>query len=330
MRTSPNSSARTIELAVPRGNKAGRLDKFIAAHQEFGLSRTRIQRLITERKVLVDGKPATHNHFLKGGETIQLTIPPPRELDFSAEDIPIEIVYEDSFLAVVNKPAGLVTHPAVGNYSGTLVNALVHHFGELPSAPGGRPGLVHRLDKKTSGLLLVAKQDETLLKLRHAIEAHEIKRTYRAVICGHMPAESGEVDLPIGRSNRERTKMAVVAKGGRAAITRYVVLDRFRSYDLLEISLETGRTHQIRVHFAHLGHPVFGDPEYGGRESWRRGMFAPERPFASRLLKLISRQALHAFKLEFMHPITGQSVICEKEPPDDFQSTLALLNAKGR
>jgi 23S rRNA pseudouridine1911/1915/1917 synthase len=330
MEEGKNREVRSMVVQVPAGEKAGRLDKYLATSPDCGLSRTHIQRLITERKILVDGRPATHNHFLKGGETIQLTIPPPRELDFSGEDIPIDIVYEDEYLAVVNKPAGLVTHPAVGNYSGTLVNALVHHFGELPSASGDRPGIVHRLDKNTSGLLMVAKQEEVLLKLQRAIQMREIKRTYCALICGHMQTESGTIDLPVGRSTNDRTKMAVTQQGSRTAITEYRLLDRFRSYDLLDVTLQTGRTHQIRVHFSHLGHAVFGDPEYGGRETWRRGMFAPERPLAGRLLKLIDRQALHARRLEFAHPATGNLIVCEKEPPEDFQTVLAVLGAEGR
>lgn len=331
MDTNDDKLSKIIELQVPLGETARRLDKYLAASPECNLSRTRIQRLITERLVLVDGKLATHNHFLKGGETVKVTVPPRRELDFSGEDIPVEIVYEDDYLAVVNKPAGLVTHPAVGNYRGTLVNALVHHFGKLPTVDGReRPGIVHRLDKDTSGLLLVAKQEEALLKLQRALERREIKRTYRALICGHMPADSGNIDLPIGRSSQDRKKMSVTRLHSRPASTDYRLLDRFRAYDLLEVNLQTGRTHQIRVHFSHLGRPVFGDPQYGGRETYRRGMFAPERLLAGRLLKLISRQALHAGRLEFRHPSTNQVIVCEKEPPEDFRAVLALLDREGR
>ncbi|HVP07794.1 MAG TPA: RluA family pseudouridine synthase, partial [Candidatus Acidoferrum sp.] len=179
-------------------------------------------------------------------------------------------------------------------------------------------------------LLLVARTVDILLKLRKAMDCREIKRTYLALVCGHMQAETGTIDQPIGRSVHDRRKMVVTKGRGRSAQTTFHLLNRFRSYDLLEITLQTGRTHQIRVHFSHLGHPVFGDPEYGGRETWRRGMFAPERPLAGKLLNLIDRQMLHARRLEFTHPVSGKPIVCESDPPEDFKTVLAILEREGQ
>ncbi|MEW6051639.1 MAG: RluA family pseudouridine synthase [Candidatus Zixiibacteriota bacterium] len=322
---------RHIELMVPVDARWERLDKYLAVVAELGLSRTRAQMLIGNGQVKVDGEVVRSNHRVKPGQKIEAVIPPLPELDWSPEDIPFDVVYEDPYLAVVNKPAGLVTHPAKGNYSHTLVNGLVHRFGRLPSlAEGGRPGVIHRLDKQTSGLLLVAKEEKVMYQLQRMLEQRQIKRSYVALVCGHLVEDSGTIELPIGRSATERTKMAVTHENSRPAITHYTQRERFRSYDLLDVSLETGRTHQIRVHFSHLGHPVFGDPEYGGRETWVQGMFAPERPLAKRMLALIGRQALHARRLELVHPVTNTPLVCEVDPPDDFKAVLALLENEGR
>lgn len=321
---------RHVVLITPSETGGLRLDKFLAMNPEVELSRTRAQMLIGNGDVKVDGKVVTANHRLRANSRIEVTIPPLPELDWSPEDIPLDIVYDDPHLAVVNKPAGLVTHPATGNYNHTLVNALVFRYGRLPClAEGGRPGVVHRLDKETSGLLLVAKQEPVMLKLQKMLSQREIKRTYLALVCGHMPNDSGTIEAPIGRSATERTKMAVTQENSRQAVTHYEVRERYRSYDLLDVKLETGRTHQIRVHFSHLGHPVFGDPEYGGRESWLQGMFAPERPLAKRLLMVIRRQSLHARRLELVHPVTAETLVCEVDPPEDFQTVLATLRAEG-
>ncbi|MEW5995125.1 MAG: RluA family pseudouridine synthase, partial [Candidatus Zixiibacteriota bacterium] len=250
--------------------------------------------------------------------------------DLTGEDIPLKIVYEDDQVVVVDKPAGLVVHPAPGHYSGTLVNALIHHFESLAGGSAiERPGIVHRLDKDTAGLILVARTDSAYQKLQQQMQRREIKRTYLALICGHVKEKEGVIELPIGRSHRDRKKMAVTQVSGREAVTRYRLRERFRTYDLLEVDLLTGRTHQIRVHFSHLGHPIFGDPEYGGREKWHRGAFGPERQFASRLLQLIDRQALHAAKLTFTHPATGRKITLESELPDDFAKVLEQLRQEG-
>lgn len=323
--------SKVINVEVPGNLEPVRIDSFLSESEQMNLSRTKIQKLIEDHQVTVNGKPVNSNYLLKGGESIEVLLPEPRSIYLAPEDIEISIPYEDEYLAVVDKPAGMLTHPSFGVKTGTLVNALLHRLGKLPShAWAERPGIVHRLDKGTSGLLVVAKTDEVMLKLQTALKARDIHRAYLALVCGHMPTDTGVIDLPIGRSTRDRTKMAVNGAEPRDAVTRFKLLDRFRSYDWLEVNLETGRTHQIRVHLSHLGHPVFGDPEYGGREKWHRGVFAPERLLAKQLLSLIEHQALHACKLAFSHPVTGKPVSVESSPPADYQSVIRLLEELGQ
>ena len=325
-----NNSNQTICHTVPDEIESVRLDKYIGGHPELEISRSKAQKLIFQGAITVDGNKVVAKHRLTGGEVIDLSIPPPPTEGIKGEDIGLDIVFEDDYLVVVNKPAGMVTHPGVGNRTGTLANALVYHFEKL-SHEGGRhrPGIVHRLDKDTSGLLVVAKDDETHTKLQTAIKSRELKRTYLALVCGHMKEETGEIDLPIGRHPTHRTLMAVDGGDAREALTRYKLLERFRSYDLLEVTLATGRTHQIRVHFQHLGHPVFGDPHYGGREKWVNAMFGPERPLAKRMLATLNRQALHAAKLEFTHPHTGEKLSFAAPLPDDYAGVLDSLKSEG-
>ena len=331
MATHDQERGKTVEIRVPGHIASERLDKYLGNTPELKISRSRVQKLIGEGLVLVDGQSVAGKHLLKGGELIAVSVPPPPKTDLVGEALDLKIVYEDDHLAVVDKPAGMVTHPAVGNYSGTLVNALIFHFDRLAQRGGSdRPGIVHRLDKGTSGLLVVAKNDQAHAALQKAIQGRQLKRTYIALICGHMPQDEGTIDLPIGRSGRDRTRMVVTDRGSRPAVTQYRSTDRFRSYDLLEISLLTGRTHQIRVHFSHLGHPVFGDPEYGGREKWHRGVFGPDRPLARRLLGLIDRQALHSVRLEFAHPVSGELLGLDSKLPDDFGAVLDALERDGR
>ena len=323
-------SPRRLKVLVPEGIIPDRLDRYLAAHDEVPLTRSRIQHLIDDGRVLVDGRPVPSRHRLTGGETIEIDIPPPPPPRAVPEPIPLDVVYEDEFLLVVNKPPGMVTHPAAGNYSGTLVNALLHRLGSLPDSDAPeRPGIVHRLDKGTSGLILVARDSEVFPLLQAAMQRREIQRTYLALVCGHLARDEGVIATEIGRSRRNRKKMVVTRSRGRRAITEYAVRRRFRSYDLLEVRLQTGRTHQVRVHMAHLGHPVFGDPEYGGRETWVRGMFAPERPLARELLRLLDRQALHAWRLAFIHPRTGQRLEFTCPPPPDMQAVLDRLEKEG-
>lgn len=323
-------NCKTFELVVPADIEPIRMDRFLAAQIELGLSRNKIQLLSNAGGILINGATENVSHLVTGGEKITVKMPEPTPTDVIPENIPLDIVFEDEWLAVINKPAGMVTHPAAGVYTGTLANALVYHFEQLRAVKGhNRPGIVHRLDKATSGLLLIAKDEKVLVQLQKSLEKREIHREYLALVCGHLQEGEGKIDLPIGRSANERTKMAVGGSGGRDSVTHYTLLDRFRSYDLMQIRLETGRTHQIRVHFAHLNHPVFGDPEYGGRDRWHRGIFAPERQLAKRLLALLPRQALHARKLSFIHPVSGKPISCEAPIPADFQGVLDLLAAEG-
>lgn len=321
---------KKIEIIVDEGTELERVDSYLASHPDLDLTRSKIQNLISDGAIILNGLPANKKHKVKPHDTIIISIAPPEEILLEPENIPLDIVYDDEYLAVVNKQPGLVTHPGTGNKSGTLVNALLYHFKHLSQATDqDRPGIVHRLDKDTSGLLLIAKNDTVHLKLQQAIQAREVKRTYLVLICGHLKEDFGEINLPIGRSINDRKKMAVTNVGSREAITEYKLLARYRTYDLLEVNLQTGRTHQIRVHFSHLGHPVFGDNEYGGRDKWHKGIFGPERPLAKKLLGLMKRQALHAQKLSFVHPITGENIKLEAKIPDDYNRAINILNNEG-
>ncbi len=323
------SKQKPITITVPSDITATRLDLFLSGQSELELTRNKAQQLIESGNVLVNGNAVTKNHKVKGNETITLTLPEARVFSVDAEAIPLRVAYEDEYLAIIDKPAGMVTHPAAGNYSGTLVNALMHRYKQLPGQSKDRLGIVHRLDKETSGLLVIAKTEAALAKLQPMIAAREIAREYRAIVCGHMKEENGVINMPIGRSAKDRTKMAVTSRGSRTAQTEYRLQERFRAFDYLEIHLHTGRTHQIRVHFSHLGHPILGDPEYGGREKILKGIFAPERPLVIELLSQISRQALHAAKLSFIHPFTEEKLSVESPLPDDFSAVLRILQERG-
>lgn len=322
--------AESVTLTIEPLDRPVRLDRYLAEHPSLTLSRTKIQKLIGQGAIKVDALVVPAKHPLSGGETVTIERSlEPEPAPLTAENIPLDVIFEDDHLVVVNKPAGMVTHPAPGNYSGTLVNALAYHFATLAGEAGAdRPGIVHRLDKNTSGLLVIARDDLTYRKLQSAIQAREVHRAYTALICGHVKEPKGRIDQPIGRSVRDRKKMAVTTKGSREAVTEYELTRRYHSFDLLQARLLTGRTHQIRVHFAHLGHPVFGDPEYGGRRKWVKGMFAPERPLALELLDLLPRQALHASQLAFTHPMTGEKLEFEAPLPEDFAAVLDLLDQR--
>jgi 23S rRNA pseudouridine1911/1915/1917 synthase len=301
-------------LIVPPEAKGERLDQFLSAQLE-GVSRSRLQDLIAEGLVRVNGKNTKAGLKLRGGEAVDVTIPPPEEMSLAPERIPLDVVYEDSDLLVVNKPQGMATHPAPGTLSGTLVNALLAHCVDLSGIGGvSRPGIVHRLDKDTSGLLVVAKNDLAHQGLSAQIAAKTATRQYLAVIMGTLATPEGKVDAPIGRHPAQRIKMAIV-EGGRHAVTRWRVLEEFRAAgrapaSLVELTLETGRTHQIRVHLAHLNRPIVGDPVY-----------APPCPFPVKL----AGQALHAFRLSFDHPRSGQRLTFEAPPPETFQKLLNYL-----
>lgn len=331
MNSNTNSQTDTREIIVPRNLPHQRIDKFLASFPDLGLTRSRIHALLEKGLITINGAAVSKKLELSGGERIQLIVPRPPAHDITPENIPLSVVFEDDHLLVINKPAGLVTHPAPGNYGGTLVHALLYHLKRRPDCgPSDRPGVVHRLDKDTTGLLVVAKTPEAFSALQDSMQKREITRIYSALVCGHLQETEGTIESLIGRSRKDRTKMAVLKTGGREAVTNYRVVDRFRSYDLIDVSLVTGRTHQIRVHLSHIGRPVFGDHEYGGRLSWQRGLFAPERPLGKLLLSQIDRQALHAKTLRFVHPISRVDSQFEAPLPDDFSEILRILNDKGR
>jgi len=294
------------------------------------LSRTRIQKALRCGEVLVAGLPAGKpSRRVRGGERIEIRFTPPAAIELAPEPIPLRVVFEDEHLIVVDKPAGMVVHPAPGHERGTLVNALLAHCGDL-SGIGGylRPGIVHRLDASTSGLLVAAKSDRAHIALSRQMMERRVRRIYRALVWGEMPAREGTIEAPIGRNPRDRKTMAVVAEGGREALTRYSVLDTFAPLQYIQCGLETGRTHQIRVHCAHVGHPVFGDPVYGGRKLARGAFSRGEAAVAARALELIDRQALHAAELSFMHPVLGERVAFEAPLPADFQAVLDACAGK--
>ena len=287
-----------------------RLDKFLAA-ADIGLSRSMAVTLIEGGQVSVNGKPCEKKQKLSSGDEVAVAVPDPVPYEAKAENIPLDIVYEDGDLLVVNKPKGMVVHPAAGNYDGTLVNALLYHCGDSLSGINGvlRPGIVHRIDKDTSGLLIVAKNDAAHKLLAEQIKAHSFTREYEAVVFGALKEEEGTVDAPIGRHPVERKKMCVTPKNSKNAVTHYQVLNRYKGYTHIRCVLETGRTHQIRVHMAYLGHPVAGDPVYGVKNE-RVGF---------------EGQCLHARKIGFIHPATGQYMEFSSDLPPYFQAFLHKL-----
>lgn len=293
----------SIVLAVTQEDVGARLDAFVSRSAPE-LSRSAVQRLCEESLVRVDGVPASKKHRMQSGEQVEVSLPPPKPLALTPQAIPLDIVYEDGDLLVVNKPKGMVVHPAPGNEDGTLVNALLHHCGPSLAGIGGvaRPGIVHRIDKDTSGLLVVAKTEAAHQSLSEQIGSHTVTRRYHAVVYGSVKAEEGRVDAPIGRHPVDRKRMCVTAERAREAATRYTVQERLRGFTWLELALETGRTHQIRVHMAYIGHPVAGDPVYG-----------PKKVITS-----LGGQCLHARTLGFDHPRTGAYMEFDSDPPAVF------------
>jgi len=318
-----------VEIVVPPGKKKERLDLYVTGCVE-NATRTRVQKAIREGAVLVNGGRVRPSYLVMPDDVIRIMLPKPPPAKALPEEIPLRIVYEDDTLIVVNKPAGMVTHPAHGNTTGTLVNALLHHAGRLaPGADPVRPGIVHRLDKDTSGLLVVAKTESAHARLAAQFARRTVVREYQAVVWGRFDRSSGVIDANLGRSASDRKKMAVVA-GGKTAVTEYAVLEQFNYIALLALKLRTGRTHQIRVHLAHINHPVFGDPTYGGRRIvWGPGT-AGQKSEVQRLLGLIDRQALHARTIGFVHPGTGRPVFFESELPEDMTALLEALRTAHR
>ena len=290
-------------------NEGVRIDKWLCC-QNLEASRSMLQKLLDNGKITVNGLLAVKSYTVKHGDEIIIDFPEPVELNVVSENIPIEIVYQDEHLLVVNKPKGMVVHPAAGNYSGTLVNALLYHCkGQLSSINGiVRPGIVHRIDKNTSGLLIVAKTDKAHVGLAEQIKAHTFTREYQAAVCGRLKETSGIIDAPIGRHPVDRKKMCVTEKNSKEAKTEYTVLNEFSSCSHVKLKLFTGRTHQIRVHMAYIGHPVFGDDVYGKASKYCEG------------------QCLHAKKIGFVHPIDEKYYEFDSELPDYFNFVLNKLS----
>ena len=302
--------AREALLTVPAEDSGKRLDAWLAAQPELAMTRSAVQQLLEQGQITRNGKAAKKNDKLQSGDAIRVAVPEPQTLDVLPQDIPLEIVYEDAELLVVNKPKGMVVHPAPGHPDGTLVNALLYHCAGRLSGINGviRPGIVHRIDRDTSGLLIVAKTDRAHLGLAEQIAAHSFTREYEAVCCGRFKEESGTVHAPIGRDPRDRQKMCVIATNSKDAITHYTVLTQYERHAHIRCRLETGRTHQIRVHMKQIGHPVYGDAVYGKAE------------------KGVEGQCLHAKKIGFVHPVTGEYLEFDSPLPDYFTEILRKLS----
>lgn len=300
----------TKKIIVNEENVGKRIDIFVPMIEE-DISRSMVQKLIEQKNIRVNNKETKHSYKLKLNDEIELTIPEAREIDLKAQDIPLKVIYEDNDIIVINKPKGMVVHPANGNPDGTLVNAVMNICKSSLSGIGGeiRPGIVHRLDKDTSGAIIVAKNDKAHIGLSEQLKNHEVKKTYIALVRGIIKENEATINMPIARSKKDRKKMDV-DKDGKEAITHFKVLGRYQNkYTLLQINLETGRTHQIRVHLSHIGYPIVGDEVYSnGKNEWN-----------------VSGQCLHAWKLEFMHPVTGKKISLEAELPEYLKNIIKEL-----
>lgn len=303
-----------IKVNVPVGVDQVRLDQFLSTLEEPEISRSYASKLIKDDRIQLNGKSCKASSKVKEGDELLIDMPEPVSLDVVAEDIPLDIVYEDEDFLIVNKPKGMVVHPAAGHYQGTLVNAVMNHCGQELSTINGvmRPGIVHRIDKNTTGLLVVCKNDKAHKSLAEQLKEHSITRKYVAIVCGNIKEDSGTVDAPLGRSKKDRKKQAIDMVDGRDAVTHFRVLERFSDYTLVECILETGRTHQIRVHMASIGHPVLGDDVYGPKKC----------PFT------LEGQCLHAKVLGFIHPSTGEYVEFDSEYPEYLKRLMDRLRKK--
>lgn len=291
-----------------------RLDMFLSAQEPIALSRSQIRKLIVEGDVTVNGHPTKPGYWIRESDTIVMRLPEPRPLDLVAEHVPLDILYEDDHLIVLNKPAGMVVHPAPGHHEGTLVHALLHHCQAL-SGIGGvqRPGIIHRLDRDTSGVMLVAKTDHAHTCLSQQLKSRELTRVYYAVVHGRVRILNGSIEAAIGRHRKNRKKMAVDLESGRYALTLYQVLEQYAEHALLKVELQTGRTHQIRVHLKYIHHPVVGDTVYGNSSKYNFGM---------------PRQALHAQSVAFIHPTTQERMAFDTPLPEDIERLLRRLKVK--
>jgi len=311
---------------VDPGQSAIRIDKYIFSRME-NTSRTRIQNAADAGNILVNNKPVKPNYKVRPGDTIQIVLPdPPREIELIPENIPINIIYEDDDVVVVNKEAGMVVHPAYGNYRGTLVNALMWHFKDLPLFSTGelRPGLVHRIDKNTSGILVIAKNELALNRLSKQFYDRTTDRKYIAIVWGVPDPREGTITGHVGRNVKDRKIMQVFPDGsqGKHAISHYRVIEDLGYISIVECKLETGRTHQIRVHFSHIRHPLFNDDEYGGNQILKGTSFTKYQQFVRNCFKILPRQALHAKSLAFDHPVSGKRLFFDSELPADMQNII--------
>jgi 23S rRNA pseudouridine1911/1915/1917 synthase len=299
-----------IRLEAGAADAGARIDVFLAASLP-GQTRSAVQKLLTQGAVTKDGSPCAKNYRIAAGDRLVVILPEPEPDEAQAQDIPLDIVYEDGDIIVVNKPEGMVVHPAPGHPDGTLVNALLYHCGDSLSGVGGekRPGIVHRIDKDTSGLIIAAKNDAAHLALSAQLADHSLRREYEAIVRGRLREDSGTVDAPIGRCPTDRKRMAVTPRGSREAVTHWEVIARYRGYTHIRCRLETGRTHQIRVHMAYIGHPLLGDYTYG----------APSPD------KGLEGQCLHARRLRFVHPASGEPVELETPLPEYFTDVLKKM-----
>lgn len=314
-----------IHITVPQGKKKERIDVFLT-HQIENASRSKVQNAIKQGFVTISGKPVKSNHIVSPEEEITVTLPKPPQPEAQPEKIPIDIVYEDDSIFIVNKSAGMVTHPAHGNYTGTLVNALLYHTqsGLAATDDPMRPGIVHRLDKDTSGLMLVTKNDKAYQFISRQFSERTIDREYWALCWGSFPEKSGTIEASLGRSLSDRKKITV-REDGKPAITHYEVIEEYDSLSLVKLNLMTGRTHQIRVHLAHIHRPVFGDPAYGGRRIVFGDITPKRKAFIHTLLERLPRQALHAKTIGFIHPDTKERVFFESDLPDDMTYVIEQL-----
>jgi 23S rRNA pseudouridine1911/1915/1917 synthase len=313
-------------IVADAGQSLLRIDKFLNARLS-NVSRSKIQQGIDDGFVKVNDEAVKSNYKVHPGDVIIISLPePPRDTEVLPENIPLNIVYEDDHLLIVNKEAGMVVHPAYNNWNGTLVNALAYHFQNLPQLPGneGKPGLVHRIDKDTSGLLVIAKTEPALTLLAKQFFDHSIERTYWALVWGEPNPTEGTIDVNVGRSLKDRRVTTAFPEGdlGRRAITHFKLLQSLRYVSLVECKLETGRTHQIRAHMRYLGHPLFNDAMYGGNEIVKGTMFSKYKQFVENCFKVLPRQALHAKTLGFMHPVKKEWMRFESELPEDFKEVL--------
>lgn len=313
-----------FKFVADKGQNPLRVDKFLMNLME-GTSRNRLQNAAIAGSVHVNGVSVKSNYRVKPDDVVQVLLErPKRKLELIPENIPLDIVYEDEHLVVINKQAGLVVHPGHGNYTGTLVNALIYHFGELASKENLRPGLVHRLDKDTTGIMVIAKDELTLAHLAEQFYNRSTKRNYQAIVWGDFDEPEGRIEGHIGRHVKERLQMDVFEDGsqGKHAVTHYKTLESFRYISLVSCKLETGRTHQIRVHMKHKGHPLFNDERYGGNQILKGTQFSKYKQFVQNCFEVLPRQALHAKSLGFVHPHTGKEMHFDSELPQDMVEVL--------